>query len=297
LLQRVGLDPKSDKIEQFLVDACDECINRGINPETIATHIEDLSNIPSNVSLSEFEENRSKMISQIKALIEQKQGLINDISNLQQKKLREEKNLEDTLEQIRKVEYEMLLFNDTKALLSGSNLTITEVATKLKEMIACGGEPKQLVTKFDEMKMFDRDRAARKEEIDRIEKKLTNIRHEYYSIQNLKSLYSQKLAVLRKFEDYGIDLVEFFDTIRRISTSNGIPIFEAFIKFSIDVLEQYNEKLGFESQINSLKSEIKSLEFKLGKLFEEERENEEKKQNVPKGLGISFLYDGKTIEL
>lgn len=54
LLKRVGLDPKSDKVEQFLVNVCNECINRGIAPEKIALDIEDRANIPDNISLSEL---------------------------------------------------------------------------------------------------------------------------------------------------------------------------------------------------------------------------------------------------
>jgi prefoldin subunit 5 len=153
------------------------------------------------------------------------------------------------------------------------------------------------VAKFDEMKKFDRERVARKNELDVMERKLASIRKEYYSIQNLNSSYSQKIDVLKKFDDDGIDLTEFYDTIMRISTSNGLPFYLAFHKFFQDISEQYDMKLGFESQIESLKSEIESLNFKLGKLFEEERENEEKKLNVPKGSGISFVFDGKTIEL
>jgi prefoldin subunit 5 len=297
MLKRVGLDPKSDEIEQFLVNVCDECMNRGFSPETIASHMEDLANIPSNVRLPELEEYRTKMTAEIKALSEQKQGLINDISTLQQKRSHEEKNLEETLEQTRKIEYEILLFSDTKALLDRFNLTMTEFATNLKDMIAWGGEPKQIVAKFDEMKKFDRERVARKNELDVMERKLASIRKEYYSIQNLNSSYSQKIDVLKKFDDDGIDLTEFYDTIMRISTSNGLPFYLAFHKFFQDISEQYDMKLGFESQIESLKSEIESLNFKLGKLFEEERENEEKKLNVPKGSGISFVFDGKTIEL
>jgi hypothetical protein len=176
------------------------------------------------------------------------------------------------------------------------NLTITEFATNLKDMIGWGGEPKQIVAKFDEMQKFDRERVARKEELDVIGRKLTNIRHEYYSIRNQNSSYSQKIDVFKKFNDLGIDLVGFFDTIMRISTSNGIPIHLAFIKFSQD-LEKYDAKLGFESQIESQKSELKSLDFKLGKCLDEAQENEEKKLNVPKKFGISFVYDGKTIEM
>lgn len=178
-----------------------------------------------------------------------------------------------------------MLYNDAKALLRQFDLTITEFATNLKDMIAWGGQPKQIVAKFDEMQKFDRERVGRKEELDVRGRKLTNIRHEYYSIRNQNSSYSQKIAILKKFDGLGIDLVGFFDTIMRISTSNGIPIDLAFVEFSQD-LEKYDAKLGFEGQVESQRSELKSLDFKLGRRLDEVQENEEKRLNGPKNPAL-----------
>lgn len=295
IISELGLD--ADNVVQFLSDTYKKCKSHGISPEKIASHIVDLANFADNVGLPEIEEYTNEKAAKIKALGEQEQGLINDISTLQRQKLYEEKSLDEILEEKRKIEYEIMLFNDAKALLNQYNLTIAEFAKNLKDLIVWGGEPKKIVAKFEEMQKFDRERVALKEELDVMGRKIANIRHEYYSLQNLNKSHSQKLDILKEFDALGIDLMELYDTVMRISTSNGIPFYVAFNKFSQDVREQYDLKLGFESEIESLKSEIESLEFKLGKRFEEKQEEEEKNLNSQKRPGFSIVLGDKTIDL
>jgi hypothetical protein len=295
IMSELGLD--AENVWQFLSDTYKKCKSDGISPEKIASHIVDLANFADNVGLPEIEEFTNEKAAKIKALSEQEQGLINHISTLKQQKLQEEKSLDEILEEKRKIEYEIMLFNDAKALLNQFNLTIAEFTKNLKDLIVWGGEPKKIVANFEEMQKFDRDKVALREELDVMERKIVNIRHEYYSLQNLNKSHSQKLVILKEFDALGIDLMELFDTVLGISTSNGIPFYVAYNKFRDDVREQYDLKLGFECKIESLKSEIESLDFKLGKSLEEMQEEEEKKLNSPKGSGFSIVLGDKTIDL
>lgn len=295
IISELGLD--ADNVVQFLSDTYKKCSSHGICPEKIASHIVDLANFADNVGLPEIEEYTSEKSAKIKALVEQELGLINDISTLKQQKLQEEKSLDEILEEKTKIEYEIMLFNDAKALLNQFNLTIAEFAKNLKDLIVWGGEPKKIVAKFEEMQKFDREKVALMEELDVMGRKIVNIRQEYYSLQNLNKSHSQKLDILKEFDALGIDLMEIYDTVMRISTSNGIPFYVAYNKFRDDVRDQYDLKLGFESEIESLKSEKESLDFKLGKRLDEEQEEEEKKLNSPKISGFSILFGDKTIDL
>lgn len=294
ILSELGLDPEN--VKQFLSETYKKCKNNGISPDKIASHLVDLANFADNVGLPEIEKYTNEQAAKIKALGKQEQRLINDISTLQQQKIHEQNSLDEILEAERKVEYDIMLYNDAKALLNQFNLTIAEFAKNLKDIIAWGGEPKKIVAKFEDMQKFDRDRVALMEELDTMGKKIVNISDEYYSLQNLNKSHKQKLDILKEFDALGIDLMEFYDTVMRISTLNGIPFHLAYNKFSLDVREQYDLKLGFESEIESLKSEIKSLDFKLGKLLDEEQEEEEKKLNTQKISGFSIVFGDKTID-
>jgi SepF-like predicted cell division protein (DUF552 family) len=126
ILRKIGLDPEADNVERFLSNTYRECKNRGITPETVAPHMEDLANIPGNVRLPEIEIYTKKAVAKIKDLIEQNQELINDISGLQQQKLNEEKILNGVLKQRRKIGNEIKMVLDTEQQLHSYGLTIAD---------------------------------------------------------------------------------------------------------------------------------------------------------------------------
>ena len=52
-------------------------------------------------------------------------------------------------------------------------------------------------------------------------------------------------------------------TVMEIARENGIPHEEAVTRFLSDVELQYNNKLGFQSKIDSLRSEVSRLRVEL----------------------------------
>jgi hypothetical protein len=302
MLKRIGHDPESDKIEEFLGNACNECMNRGISPEKIALQIEDLASIPGNVRISEVEENRTKMVAEIKALAEQKQGLTNDISTLQAQKAQGEKRLDELFGEETRIERDILLINDSKALLGQFNLTIAEFAQNLKDIIACGGNPKKIVEEFDEFQKYKRDKALIDAKLNETRHGLENTTLRYNQLQNSINNYLRRMSIYEKFERLGVQdtaLDLLYNTIMSVSIANGIPFWMAFDKFHGHVRDQYDKLLGFESIIEDAQSKIDSLASKLGKCYDEEFNIIEKEESIhkPRGSGFSVILGDNTFDL
>ena len=65
------------------------------------------------------------------------------------------------------------------------------------------------------------------------------------------------------------ELKRLWNTIKEIATVNNISADKASEKFFSDVIEQYDDKLGFEGEIQNLKSEIKKNELSSFRLVEQ----------------------------
>jgi hypothetical protein len=295
MLKRIGLDPKSDEMEQFLVNVCEECMSRGIVPETIASHMEDLANIPGNVRLPELEEYRTKMTAEIKALGEQKCRLINDISEIAQQNSEAATVLEQALEKKRMIEDELKAYSDTKQQLGLYGLTMTDfqrTAKTIRTIQELGYDPNTIVEDIQDVHYYNQNKEALTAELDDKKIKIQVAECRYSQLQDAINLYSQRLPAYEWFERHGVsgrDLKILFDKIIDVSLLYKIPFHVAFNKFFGDVNEQYGPKLGFESKIESLKSELAKLST--------ERQEEEKKLNNANLLAFNILFGKQPLDL
>ena len=94
-----------------------------------------------------------------------------------------------------------------------------------------------------------------------MEKRTANLRQESL-LQDKIYIHSENLPVYNQLADMGFgssQLKTLLDKIIDITISNGINYCLAVNKFMNDVETQYNTKLGFELQIEELKSEIQEI--------------------------------------
>ena len=117
-------------------------------------------------------------------------------------------------------------------------------------------EYKQIVSLRDEMKYLqDIVNTLNETRIDTIKK--------LESLEKQENYLRQSLNALQELIYAGFDLSELKqlkEVVSEIAVSNGIAFSEAGKKFLIDVKQQYNDKLGFETKINEIKTEMKKLE-------------------------------------
>jgi hypothetical protein len=86
--------------------------------------------------------------------------------------------------------------------------------------------------------------------------------------EHVKS-YNQKLSIYDELQYMGFGLKELKllrNTINEIAYANKIPTDQAQQKFYKDIEEEYDDKLGFELQLNKLQSEIAIVNINLNVL-------------------------------
>jgi uncharacterized protein YpuA (DUF1002 family) len=96
--------------------------------------------------------------------------------------------------------------------------------------------------------------------------KCNDLKQEYSNLKQSVDFHKQELSLYHELESAGFDLEKLkllTNTVKDIAKANNIPEPQAMQKFYKDIEEQYDDKLGFESQLNKLRSEIATVNTNL----------------------------------
>jgi hypothetical protein len=92
------------------------------------------------------------------------------------------------------------------------------------------------------------------------------------SLEIMVNSHEQIISLFKDLDGMGFGLEELkllWNTINEIAVANNIPLNEAPQKFVKDIEEQYGNKLGFESKVQNLKTEVNTLTQEKKRLHEE----------------------------
>ena len=95
-----------------------------------------------------------------------------------------------------------------------------------------------------------------------LENENRNLEQQRSTLQGFVNMHNQVLSKYRDLETmgFGLNQLQFlWITVNEIALENNMPVKEAVTKFLLDVENQYNSKLGFESRIESLGYEVNRL--------------------------------------
>ncbi|HET7284400.1 MAG TPA: hypothetical protein VFI70_06910, partial [Nitrososphaeraceae archaeon] len=92
------------------------------------------------------------------------------------------------------------------------------------------------------------------------------------SLEIMVNFHEQIISIFKDLDGKGFGLEELkllWKTITEITVANTMPLNEAQRKFFKDIEEQYDKKLGFESKVQNLKTEVNTLTQEKKRLHEE----------------------------
>jgi len=92
------------------------------------------------------------------------------------------------------------------------------------------------------------------------------------SLENTVNSHEQIISLFKDLDGMGFGLEELkllWNTITEITVANNMPLNEAQQKFFKDIEEQYDKKIGFESKVQNLKTEVNTLTQEKKRLHEE----------------------------
>ncbi|MBA2268828.1 MAG: hypothetical protein H0W19_10935 [Nitrosopumilus sp.] len=198
--------------------------------------------------------NNKKLQQEIRDLEEQKNTLLSNITNL----IRKESLSLTYLDWFNSLKKELLEIYGIKLEEEFSNFV--KVFTDFKYY---DYDAHQIVKEYKQIESLRYEMKAIQGIVDSIVHTRDNLLKEIESLEERKSYSRQSLDALQElnYAGYGLkELRQLKNTVIEIAVSNGIEFYDAGKKFLKDLENQYDNKLGFETKIKEVKTELKKLE-------------------------------------
>jgi hypothetical protein len=263
IMLKIGV--REESFESFISDVYNRCKDIGLSPQNIASHLADLlefsktvplSNIPGYIKEKTNEKGKLEdKIEDLEVLIENFQEEASDALSRRDKALQDEKMTSS----------ELKWYTDLKAELGKYGIRIDDI-TKLAKFVnnlkECEYDVEKIITESLNLELLRTTHKHLQENIPSLENRKQDLERECSTLETMIAMHNQVLSKYHNLEvmGFGLNRLQFlWTTIREITRENNINPEEAVTKFLSDVESQYNNKLGFESKIESLRSEVNRL--------------------------------------
>jgi hypothetical protein len=160
---------------------------------------------------------------------------------------------------------ELKWYTDLKAELGKYGIRIDDI-TKLAKFVdnlkQSDYNIEKIITESLNLELLRATHKHLQENIPFLENRKKDLERECSTLETMIAMHNQVLSKYHNLEvmGFGLNRLQFlWTTIREITRENNINPEEAVTKFLSDVESQYNNKLGFESKIESLRSEVNRL--------------------------------------
>src|ERR1051325_1882289 len=259
MMAKLGVK-KEDDLEPFILHVYNNCIDLGISPDNVALHMKDLL---------EFSKTNLVPLSQISEFIDQKvdekKRLKGQIKTLEAEKSSSEDRRASALHEENMTAAELKSYSDLKEELGQYGIPIGDVSKFAKVVHGIsqkGYDVGKVIEEFSDLESARNDYWSYQESMPSLKKKYDDLNQECSMLEQSVNSCKQKLSLNNELQAMGFGIKELKllrNIIQEIADANNIPPDQAQQKFYKDIEEQYDDKLGFESQLNKLRSEIATV--------------------------------------
>jgi len=126
-----------------------------------------------------------------------------------------------------------------------------------------GFDPRVIMEKVSNVEKLEIDQQALELKVEFLDKQSQKLEQTCSNLKQEELVHSYRISIYEDLELMGMGIKELkllWNTIKEIAAVNNISADEASEKFFSDVIQQYDDKLGFEGKIQNLKSEIQKNE-------------------------------------
>ncbi|MGB8023165.1 MAG: hypothetical protein WCF06_02465 [Nitrososphaeraceae archaeon] len=271
MIAKLGVK-KEDDLEPFILHVYNNCIDLGVSPDNVASHIKDLLEFSKNtnnnnaVPLSQISDFIQQKTNEKKKLEQEIQTLKDEIKTLNEEKLDSEHRRASALQNENMTAVELKSYSDLKEDLRQYGIPIHDVSKFAKAVLGIsqkGYDVGKVIEEFSELESTRSNYWDYKNSIPDLKIKYDGLNQEYSKLEQSVNSCKQKLSLNNELQAMGFGIKELKllrNTIKEIAdANNNIPPDQAQQKFYKDIEEQYDDKLGFESQLNKLRSEIATV--------------------------------------
>jgi hypothetical protein len=262
MMNRLGI--KEDSFEFFMLDTYNKCKNLELTPENIAYYLSDLLEFSKSVPFSKITNFIQQKTNERENLEQEIKNLEDNIDFLKAEESNYEALRDSALEDMKLTKEELRSYSSLKDELRKYGIPVDDV-TKLSQIVngirQYGYDVQNLVKEFSNLQLLQSQFKAYIEQLPIVEQQYKRLNEECISRQETLNSWNQTISTCIELSEMRFGLKELRllrHTITEISLANKIPTDEA-TKFFKDIYKQYDNKLGFESEIDILRSEISKL--------------------------------------
>jgi hypothetical protein len=257
----IKLGVNEQEFEHFISETYDNCKKLDLQPNKIGYYLDELLKFSKDISFSQIPD-------YIKQKTNEKSKLEKDIEELQEKikQLGEERSAAEelynaSLENESKTASILAWYLKLKTELDRYRIPLEDVslfAKAVRRLAQYGYDIDKIIAESSELDFLKRQLQFYRNIIPDLENKYVKLNEECASLEQTVNFYRQRLSVYDELEQMGFGLKELKllrRTISEIAEANNISDEDAVQKFFKDVEEQYDDKLGFESKLDRLRSD------------------------------------------
>ena len=259
LMTKLGVNEK--EFEYFVSQIYNNSKKLDLQPDKISYYLDELLKFSKDISFSQIPD-------YIKQKTNDKSKLEKDIEELQEKikQLEEEKRaaeelLNKSLENERRTSFIFTWYSNLKTELNKYKIPLGDVSLFVKAIRGLGEyayDVDKIIAEFSEIDFLRSQISFYISNNRALENKYVKLNEGCTSLEQTVNFYRQRLSVYDELEEMGFGLKELkllWHTITEIAEANNISSDDAVQKFFKDVEEQYDDKLGFESKLDKLRSD------------------------------------------
>jgi hypothetical protein len=251
----INLGVNDDEFHQFVSVTYDHCKKIDLQPDKVAYLLKQLLDLSESVPVAQIPEYIEQQRSQVQKSKEEIEKL--DAEILDRKTdlcvaLDEESTTLDELDQFSSLKTVM----EKKGVAMLDNSKFVEAVVGAKQL---GFDPRVIVEKVSNLAKMEADKKELEEKVQFLQKRWNDLDSNCINLEAEELVHAHTISIYEDLEAMGMGIKQLKllrYTVEEIATANNISKDSASQKFLADVQEQYDDKLGFESKLMALKSEI-----------------------------------------
>jgi hypothetical protein len=224
-----------------------------------------LQDIPESIPPKQFEEYIELQKSQIQRSKE-------EIERLQQMILNQKSNLEIAIKEEGTTMNELHQFSSLKTVMKDNGVTMSDNSRFVEAVVGAkklGFDPHIIVQKVSNLMNLEIEQKGLEERDKSLNEKVEALKVKCSDLEQEELAHNYSISISRELEKMGMGIKQLkllLHTVTEMATANNISEDKATEKFFSDVQKQYDDKLGFELELQNLKSEVEKTKRMLHEL-------------------------------
>jgi hypothetical protein len=259
-----------EEFGHFISDIYNNSKKLDLQPDKIAYYLDELLKLSKDIPLSQIPDYIKQKTNEKNKLEKDIEDLQEKIKELEQERLLAEELRNVSLENERMTASELKWYSDLKIELKKKyEIPIENVSLFAKAIHGLGQyyyDVAKIILEFSDLQNLKNQFQLARDSIPAIQNKFANLKGQCDFLDQTIASHRQTLAVYYELEQMSFGLKELKllrHTVVEIAKANNISSKQALQKFIKDVEEQYDDKLGFESKLDKLQSDIVNINNEL----------------------------------